>query len=186
MPHNSSLPIIQNGADLRTSVIKNRLSDFCVGVCVGKMDWYGGKWWYSNLIPKFTKKLEFSWNSWTIVFRIKNSAFIQNLGPWIHPRVEKSHSTPWNYRLGQVPFKMFFFSKIVGAIVISVQRSSGHPNFIQIRSIFLVFSYLEVQLFLKLGTMEFAKFTICSFERWLPWYKQFLKIFILKVTSPSL
>ena len=66
-------------------------------------------WWDSDLIPKFTKNFEFWKNSCTIVFRNKKSARIQNLSPYAHPRVEKSHSLSWNYKLGKVAFKIRIF-----------------------------------------------------------------------------
>ena len=72
---------------------------------------------------------------------------------WVHGhilessnRIQRLEIIDWD----KYPLK-WFFSKTVGAIVISVQRSSGFPNFIQIHSIFLVFFVSWSSAFLKIG-----------------------------------
>ena len=99
----------------------------------------------------------------------KVSNFRETLGPscsgskivpahiiWVHGhilessnRIQRLEIIDWD----KYPLK-WFFSKTVGAIVISVQRSSGFPNFIQIHSIFLVFFVSWSSGFLKIGNHE--------------------------------
>ena len=123
------------------SVILNWISD------VKKLDWYGGTQILFRNLPKISNFGK------TLGPSCSGSKIVPTHKFWVHDhilessnRIQRLEIIDWD----KYPLK-WFFSKTVGTIVISVQRSSGFPNFIQIRSIFLVFFVSWSSAFLKIG-----------------------------------
>ena len=89
-------------------------------------------------------------------FAVGILALTQNLSPWAFSRAEKSHRTFRNLRMGQVPLKNIF-SKTVGTIMMSVQRSISSPKIMKKELQILVFFALCSLAFLKIGNHKLLK-----------------------------